>query len=180
MSRRDIRYTIRFSEKEWEILEEKIKKEEDNKTRKSSFEIQFTLGNKFYAYGFSAILSERKILEEWLYELLQDGSAKNLFEREANAKPVLGESIKLNATEKRRFEVYAEDFEGNTGTLFLREMNRGKKYPENSKLLFFQNVYRWFRSNLYVIRPDTPLMAFASSIKFFLLWPHCKRKQKKS
>ena len=27
MSRRDIRYTIRFSEKEWEILEEKIKKE---------------------------------------------------------------------------------------------------------------------------------------------------------
>ena len=23
-------------------------------------------------------------------------------------------------------------------------------------------------------------MAFASSIKFFLLWPHCKRKQKKS
>ena len=28
MSRRDIRYTIRFSEKEWEILEEKIKKED--------------------------------------------------------------------------------------------------------------------------------------------------------
>lgn len=144
-----------------EATEWYCKNTEDNKTRKSSFEIQFTLGNKFYAYGFSAILSERKILEEWLYELLQDGSAKNLFEREANAKPVLGESIKLNATEKRRFEVYAEDFEGNTGTLFLREMNRGKKYPENSKLLFFQNVYRWFRSNLYVIRPDTPLMDFA-------------------
>lgn len=26
MSRRDIRYTIRFSEKEWEILEEKLRK----------------------------------------------------------------------------------------------------------------------------------------------------------
>ena len=53
-----------------EATEWYCKNTEDNKTRKSSFEIQFTLGNKFYAYGFSAILSERKILEEWLYELV--------------------------------------------------------------------------------------------------------------
>ena len=57
-------------------------------------------------------------------------------------------------------DVYAEDFEGNTTTLFLNEMNRGKKYPDHSKLIFFQEVYRWFRSNLYVIHPDTPLMDF--------------------
>lgn len=144
-----------------EATEWYCKNNEENKTKKSTFEIQFTLGNKFYAYGFTSILSERKILEEWLYELYQDGSSKGLFERECNMKPMLDESLRLSAAEKKRFEVYAEDFEGNTNKLFLSEMNRGKKYPENSKLLFFQDVYRWFRSNLYVIRPDTPVIDFA-------------------
>ena len=64
-----------------EATEWYCKNHEDNRTRKSSFEIQFTLGNRFYAYGFSAILSERKIIEEWLYELYQDGTSKGLFER---------------------------------------------------------------------------------------------------
>ena len=38
-----------------------------NKDRESVFEIQFTVGDTFYAYGFSAILSQRKITEEWLF-----------------------------------------------------------------------------------------------------------------
>ncbi len=144
-----------------EATEWYCKNHEENRMKASTFEIQFTLGNKFYAYGFSAILSERKIVEEWLYELYQDGSAKRLFERERDARPALDESLRLSAAERKRFDVYAEDFEGNTDKLFLSEMNRGKKYPANSKMLFFQDVYRWFRSNLYVIRPDTPLMDFA-------------------
>ena len=47
---------------------------QENKNRESVFEIQFTVGDTFYAYGFSAILSQRKITEEWLYELMQDGA----------------------------------------------------------------------------------------------------------
>ena len=42
---------------------------EANKERESVFELQFTVGDTFYAYGFSAILSQRKITEEWLFEL---------------------------------------------------------------------------------------------------------------
>ena len=143
-----------------EAVEWYCKNKEENKTKQSTFEIQFTLGSKFYAYGFSAILNERKITEEWLYELYQDGKAKRLFERESGNRPVLDEAVKLTVAERKRFDVYAEDFEGNTTTLFLNEMNRGKKYPDHSKLIFFQEVYRWFRSNLYVIHPDTPLMDF--------------------
>lgn len=143
-----------------EAVEWYCKNREENKSKKSSFEIQFTLDNKFYAYGFSAILNERKIIDEWLYELYQDGSFKRLFEREPDKCPVLDDTIRLNSAEKKRFEVYAEDFKGNTTNLFLSEMNRGKKYADKSKLLFFQNVNRWFRSNLYVIHPDTPLMDF--------------------
>ena len=46
-----------------------------NKERESSFEIQITVGDKFYAYGFSAVLSRRKVTGEGLYELYQNGSA---------------------------------------------------------------------------------------------------------
>lgn len=134
------------------------KNKEENKYKESVFEIQFTIGTVFYAYGFSAILSERKIKSEWLYELYQDGSAKLLFEHEVNKQPRLNETLKITTTEKRKFHVYAEDFEENDTLLFLTEMNRGKKLLDDSKLHFFQKVYQWITNNLYVIRPNTKLI----------------------
>ena len=52
MSRRDIRYTIRFSEKEWEILEEKIKKEDAWKfkygTKEGSVNVSALSGKNYF------------------------------------------------------------------------------------------------------------------------------------
>ena len=134
------------------------KNKEENKEKASNFEVQITVGDKFYAYGFSAVLSKRKITEEWMYELYQNGSARCLFERKGNKRPVLEESITLTNAEKNKFEIYADDFEGNETSLFLTEMNRGKKYSEGSKLSFFRDVYRWIQDNITVITPDTPLI----------------------
>lgn len=127
---------------------------QENKNRDSVFEIQFTVGDIFYAYGFSAILSQRKITEEWLYELMQDGSARQLFLREGSTAPVLGERVKLSSSEKSRFRVYSEDFAGQDAQLFLTEMNRGKRYPENSKLIFFVDAFSWIMNHIIVINPD--------------------------
>ena len=88
------------------------KNRQENKERESSFEIQITVGDKFYAYGFSAVLSRRKVTGEWLYET----------------------------------------------SLFLTEMNRGKKYSTRSKLLFFRDVYDWIQNHISIITPDTPLI----------------------
>lgn len=126
----------------------------ENKSRESVFELQFTVGDKFYAYGFSAVLSERRITEEWLYELLQDGSANNLFIREGVNTPVLGKKVKLTKAEENRFSVYAEDFAGYDGHLFLSEMNRGKKYEETSKLRFFRDVFNWLNNNIIILNPN--------------------------
>ena len=126
----------------------------ENKNRESVFEIQFTVGDTFYAYGFSAILSQKKVTEEWLYELMQDGSAHQLFLREGSSAPVLGETVKLSASEKSRFSVYSEDFAGHDAQLFLTEMNRGKKYPENSRLIFFAKAFNWIMNNIIVINPN--------------------------
>lgn len=134
------------------------KNREENKERESSFEVQITVDEKFYAYGFSVVLSKRKITAEWLYELYQNGTARCLFERERNKRPVLDDSISLTGTEKNKFEIYADDFEGNETSLFLAEMNRGKKYSARSKLLFFRDVYDWIQNHISVITPNTPLI----------------------
>ena len=52
------------------------KTNESNSTRPSLFELQFTIGDKFYAYGFSLTLNTRTIESEWLYELFQNGTQK--------------------------------------------------------------------------------------------------------
>ena len=127
---------------------------EANKTRESVFELQFTVGEKFYAYGFSVILSQRKITEEWLYELMQDGGAHQLFIRQGNQAPVLGDDVKLPPSEKSRFDVYSDDFIGQDTKLYLTEMNRGKKYTDKSKLLFFRDVFNWIINNTIVINPN--------------------------
>ena len=128
---------------------------EENKTRESVFELQFTVGDTFYAYGFSAILSRRQITEEWLYELMQGGGARQLFIREGNKAPSLGDGVNLTSSaEKNRFEVYADDFAGHDTQLFLAEMNRGKKYDANSRLIFFPRVFKWIMNNIIVINPN--------------------------
>lgn len=127
---------------------------EENKMRESVFELQFTVGDTFYAYGFSAILSRRKITEEWLYELMQDGGAHQLFIREGSKAPVLGDGVNLAASEKSRFTVYSEDFAEHDTQLFLTEMNRGKKYSESSRLIFFPEVFRWIMNNIIVVNPN--------------------------
>lgn len=134
------------------------KHKEENRERESNFELQITVGDKFYAYGFSAILNRRKITGEWLYELYQDGNARCLFEREGNKRPVIDGSITLSRAEKNKFDIYADDFEGNESMLFLTEMNRGKKYTTKSKLLFFTEVYDWIENHISIITPNTPLV----------------------
>lgn len=129
------------------------KNKKENKLKNSTFEIQFTYNNKFYAYGFSAILSEQKIIEEWLYQLNQDGSAKCLFECELNKKPKLGDMVTLSELDKKKFDVYAEDYNGNYQHLFLTEMNRGKSYNKDSKLMFFREVYDWIQNHIVVFTP---------------------------
>lgn len=134
---------------------------EENINKNSTFEIQFTIDNKFYAYGFTAILNQRRITSEWLYELYQNGNAKCLFERnEGEKSPCLGEEIKLDKVDEAKFKTYVDDFEGNESILFLSEMNRNKKYSSDSKLLFFQKVYNWLSRNIVIVKPNTSFNNF--------------------
>lgn len=136
------------------------KSKEANSYNPSTFEIQFTTNGKFYAYGFSLILKERKIISEWMYELYQNGSAKTLFERVQDRKPKIGENVILESNDNLKMQTYLEDFDENSNTLFLSFMNRGKKYTSSSKLGFFKDVFNWINDSLDVCTPQTSLTSF--------------------
>lgn len=131
-----------------------------NEKKDSTFEIQMEIDGKFYAYGFSAILAGRLMTGEWLYELYQNGSAKCIFVRENNSKPTLDPSISLSKEDRVRFDTYAADFEDNITDLFLTEMNRGKKFANESKLLIFKKIYNWLTNHIVIITPNSRMTDF--------------------
>lgn len=135
------------------------KTKQENETRESVFEVQFSIGDSFYAYGFSAILSQMVITGEWLYELYQNNKAKCIFERGKDGR-LEPDDKGLTSSEKNRMITYKEDFEGNTSVLFLSEMNRNKKYSDKSKLFIYKKVYSWLTNNIIVFKPNDPITNF--------------------
>lgn len=132
----------------------------ENERRDSLFEVQFSVGETFYAYGFSAVLSERRITGEWLYELYQTGSSCCIFQRDVAAEPQITTELALSTAEEERFRTYASDFSDNYSSLFLSEMNRNKKIAEESKLRVFRDVFVWLRRHLYIYTPSAPITDF--------------------
>ena len=143
-----------------ESVNDYCRNKDSNKDRESVFELQFTVGDKFYAYGFSVLLSEGRITGEWLYELRPHGSAKLLFEVE-NAMPTLG-SLKLTKDAVNRFTIYAEDFaQQDQNRLFLGVMNHGKDTNKLKGLEFLFEIYDWLCNHIVIITPNTILNSFS-------------------
>ena len=136
------------------------KSKKENEKKPSTFELQFSLNEKFYAYGFSLVLSERKVVSEWLYELFQNGSSKALFERESGCKPVVGKDVSLTSADNSKLQTYLEDFDESGNSLFITFMNQGKKYNPNTKLSFFKEIYTWINESLTICTPQTSLTSF--------------------
>ncbi len=134
----------------------------ENQEKESKFEFEIFKNGKFYAYGFSLLMSEQIIKSEWLYELLQGKNTQTmLFERETDTNRLeLGENLILDEIDTMRFKTYKLDFEDNNTGLFIREMNRNKKMNKESKLTFFRDVFEWFEEDLVTIFPDQPITDF--------------------
>lgn len=134
----------------------------ENQEKESKFEFEIFKNGKFYAYGFSLLMSEQIIKSEWLYELLPSKNTQTmLFERETDTNRLeLGENLILDEIDTMRFKTYKLDFEDNNTGLFIREMNRNKKMNKKSKLTFFRDVFEWFDEDLVTIFPDQPITDF--------------------
>lgn len=136
------------------------KNHENNINNPSTFEIQFSIDKRIYAYGFSVTMKKREIEAEWLYQLYQTGSAYPIFEWEKGTKPILGEKLGLKNADDVRAKTYIDDFDENSSVLFLSVMNRGKKYTPESKLVIFKEIFNYLNEQIIVCTPKTSITDF--------------------
>jgi uncharacterized protein len=127
----------------------------DNLNKPTIFNYEIKSGDKYYSYGFAALLNELKILEEWLYEI-GNNKEKKIFERVINdlGKHEIEIGIQLSSKAKKRFDVYKEDFQNSDSLLFLSEMNR-KSIDDFPEVVGFIDVFNWFDKKLTVLKPDS-------------------------
>lgn len=136
------------------------KNQEENIKKISTFEVQIMKNKRFYAYGFELLLSSKKIVSEWIYELFPTGEAKRLFEHIVGTEGIIDEGVKLSKEDKLKFKTYADDLKDNDSVLFIYEMNRNKRFDNDSKLVFFKDIYEWFNSDLNILKPNMPITNF--------------------
>ena len=51
--------------------------DKESSSKPTKFEFELEINNKFFTYGFSSILSNKEITEEWLYEIGKNTPVKD-------------------------------------------------------------------------------------------------------
>lgn len=136
---------------------------DENKEKESYFQIKILLNNKYYIYGFKAILNKISFTEEWLLEELKNGTEKTIFSRNiSNDTFIFGESLKKSPYYDR-LKIYAEDIKSDNSILFLKAMNQNKDklYTDGSSIQIFKDIYEWILFKLSVNSPDTPITTYS-------------------
>lgn len=131
-----------------------------SREKPTSFELQFAIDGRFYAYSFGILCETGQILEESLYELGGEGGTL-IFQWEGDEVPQINYEYLGTAENTKEFwraETYREDYGQTKRQLFLSFMNKEKHYPKDSSLLPFVQVYQWFSRNIVVCDPQTDLM----------------------
>ncbi len=131
---------------------------EENKNRKSRFEFEFVLNEHIFSYGFSVLMSESKIVEEWLYDITKEEIP--VFTR-SDVIEINYPYLNLDQKNRVRLEVYAEDSSNNNTSLFLTSLNSGKNklITEDGNTLF-SDLFSWFRDVLEVVEPNQAAREF--------------------
>jgi len=117
--------------------------------KQSSFEFEIEIEGKFYSYGFSAFLQNKKITEEWLFSRTKTGS-KLIFERKDSA-IIFGTQLSTGEA-KSRFEIYADDMKNQPSKLFLTEIASKELTIEAASII--NNLFEWIKEKLIIIYPD--------------------------
>lgn len=133
-----------------------------NKNIYTTFEYEFLLNNKCYAYGFNIYLNKKEIAGEWLYDISSSSNEKLIFERN-----LVENSFKYgirfkNPENNTRFKIYSEDVKSDKNTLFLSELNRNKSnlYKKNEEFYIFKDIYYWFLNTLDINFASAPITDF--------------------
>lgn len=125
--------------------------DERSHSNPTRFEFEIEIDNSFYSYGFSTLLHEKVIKDEWLYKISSKNPEK-IFER-THKTITFGKKIENVSTLKKRFEIYAEDIQNQKQKLFLTEI--AEKNLALKSIQIFKDVYNYFDKKVVIIYPDT-------------------------
>ena len=119
----------------------------------TSFEFEFELNDKFFSYGFSLMLEEVKITEEWLFEIGKTTPEK-IFERKNN-EIVLGKILKNKSIKelKNIIETYAYGMKNQSHKLFLSEISNKQLDIKDVEIL--NDIFKWFDEKLILVYPNS-------------------------
>lgn len=134
---------------------------EENVNVPSLFEMQILLNDIRYTYGFKVLLSEGRIINEWLYE--QKGlKEKIVFSRQVEDGMFLVDSYVSDPVLKQRLQFNADDIKTDGAILFLRSMNQNKDslYIENPEVNVYKDLFQWIKYNLSVNQPEAPITQY--------------------
>jgi len=136
---------------------------DENKKKKSYFEFEIKLGEKYYTYGFECLLSESLITSEWLVELLSNGQSKNVFIRDVKKGSFDVSEYFKSRKIINKLQLYAEDIKNDGTILLLRLMNQNKDnfYLENNEAMVLRDVFKWIKTKLDVNYPDRPISNYS-------------------
>lgn len=129
----------------------------ENADKPTMFEYEFTVGSKCFAYGFTVNLNHEKVISEWLYEL-ESNKEKVIFERIVNGNQYyFDENIFSKQENREHFRFFLEDANRVNTSLLIYEINRRKL--EDKDFQVFRQIYYWFKHQLIIIYPQTPIGA---------------------
>ena len=125
------------------------KNKPDNKRKESRFEFEIVVGNRTYSYGFSVILSERKFVKEWLYDVTDEETLIYTVNRELQEFSINDDFIDISQEDKQRLYIYIEDNIQDENQLFLNALQDGKKaITINEDFRIFDSIFEWFSETL--------------------------------
>lgn len=129
----------------------------ENKNRKSYFEFEIELDNKFYSYGFEILLSQKSIQSEWLYRITKR-SEKEIFKRDVTSSSYSIDNSIKDKNLLTKLSVYIDDIRSDDSILFLTVLNRNKDtlYKEFKEANIFKQIFSWFNNSLDINYPNVP------------------------
>lgn len=124
----------------------------ENRGKPSLFDIEVEIEGQMYSYGFEYLISEQKVIDEWLYEIFPDKDSVPIFQR-------TGDTIthSFNGSDKDRMDIYAEDAADHPQRLFLNVMI-SRTRAKDGELKVFGKLSDWFNNKLIIMDSSVPFL----------------------
>lgn len=135
---------------------------DSGRNKKSYFEFELKLDDKYYSYGYEVHLNESKITSEWLIEITGDKEreifSRNVEEGNYNVHSYFKDKKLIN-----KLDNYADDVKNDESILFLKLMmqNKDNVYKNFEEASIFKKIYMWLMNRLSINYPDQPISNYS-------------------